>query len=202
MPIRYKIVKDNFFIIPIINKYQSKKDTIVISTGSKFYYYVIDKDTLKEIKRYGFITNISDDGNITIDISTRYNSNVQVLDIKTFILRYLDSMLVETDYTFPGNICDLKPDLVVSEDKYIIFEPQDNIIIKEEDIVSNIRTRDIGRLIDLKINKDRKTVSYKLDCSSDHYSNIILFEDDFNYDTADGEMVAYNINLEKENPLE
>lgn len=202
MPVKYKIVKDNSFIITATNEYQSKSDEFVISIGSEFYYSIIDKDTLKEKRRTGFITNISDDGKITIDISTKYKSDVRTLDIKTFVSQYFDKNIDGYDYIFPGSMGVAGPNLVIHTDKSIIFEPQDNIIIREGDIVSNIRTRDTGRLIELKINKEKKSVSYKLDCSSDHFSNIILFEDDFNYDIVDGEMIAYNLDLKKESPLD
>ena len=73
-------------------------------------------------------------------------------------------------------------DIVDKKDNYLLFDLKFKTMIKEGNIVKNTKTGDRGRLFDLKIDMDKRTVSYKLDGSIEGYSNIYEFNDDFSFD--------------------
>ena len=188
---KYKIIKDNFFVL--IGSYNNNgiDYRITIRPGYKFHHYIIDKNTLKNIRHDGYIIDISDDGILTVDISTRYNSKVRKIGIWSFIQMYLGQE--ETGYQSirPEGLSIIEDkDIVIKKDNYLLFDlTLKNTMIKEGNIVKNTRTGNRGRLFDLKIDMDRKTISYKLDGSIDGCSDIYEFNDDFSFD--DDMIVAY-----------
>lgn len=180
---RYKIVKDNSFVL--IGSYNNNgiEYRIPISTGYRFHHYIIDKNTLKSIKYDGFIIDISDDGILTIDISTKYKSDIQKIGISSFIQIYLGKEETGYDHIHTEIILPLNDSCIVDrKDNYLLFDLKFKTMIKEGDIVKNAKTGDRGRLFDLKIDMDKRSVSYKLDGSTEGYSNIYEFDNDFSFD--------------------
>ena len=191
---RYKIVKDNSFVL--IGSYNNNgiDYRISISIGYKFHHYIVDKNTLKYITHDGYIIDISDDGILTIDISTQYKSNIQKIGISSFIQIYLDQKETGYNSILPRSLLAMEDkDIVDKKDNYLLFDLKFKTMIKEGNIVKNTKTGDRGRLFDLKIDMDKRTVSYKLDGSIEGYSNIYEFDDDFSFDD---DMIVEYIPLE------
>ena len=183
MSFRYKIVKDNSIKFIIKDRDYNEKEAL-IKTGQVFNYTFINKKTLEEQKSKGMITAILDDEKVIIDLSTRYQSDVRTVTINAFFNYYLN----QDGY-------DIGIARLIKSDNYCIFDRIDGSIIREGTIVTNKKTNDTGKFFDFKINRDRLSISYKLDCSLKSYSNIIEFEDDCCYQTINGEMMIRNMDL-------
>ena len=185
MSFRYKIVKDNSIKFTIADKgYYDEKEAL-IKTGQVFNYTFIDKKTLKEQKSKGMITAILDDEKVIIDLSTRYRSDVRTVTINALFSYYLNDI----------GIAGLSACHIIKSDNYCIFDRIDGSVIREGTIVTNKKTNDTGKFFDFEINRDRLSISYKLDCSLKSYSNIVEFEDDCCYQTINGEMMIRDTNL-------
>lgn len=185
MSFRYKIVKDNSIKFTIADEgYYNEKEAL-IKTGQVFNYTFIDKKTLKEQKSKGMITAILDDEKVIIDLSTRYRSNVRTVTINAFFSYYLNDI----------GIAGLSACHIIKSDNHCIFDRMNGSVIREGTIVTNKKTNDTGKFFDFEINRDRLSISYKLDCSLKSYSNIVEFEDDCCYQTINGEMMIRDMNL-------
>lgn len=188
MSFRYKIVKDNSIKFIIKDRNYNEKEAL-IKTGQVFNYTFINKKTLEEQKSKGIITAILDDEKVIIDLSTRYRSDVRTVTINTFFSCYLN----QDGYSIDIARLDACP--IIKSDNYCILDRIDGSVIREGTIVTNKKTNDTGKFFDFKINRDRLSISYKLDCSLKSYSNILEFEDDCCYQTINGEMMIRDMNL-------